>query len=96
MSYNIFSNKLQNLYYKALNKEFRKDTYAATNAEEYYTEGVQSNFNSNQFSVVPDGVHNKINTREELAVYDPTLNEYIAGFFRYFNWKPTCPEFQTD
>ncbi|MCJ7735330.1 MAG: hypothetical protein MUP11_12380 [Anaerolineales bacterium] len=81
MSYNIFSNKLQNLFYKALKKEFWKDTYAATNAEEYFTEGVQSNFNGNQLSVVPDGVYNKINTREELAVYDPTLYECIAGFF---------------
>ncbi len=60
-----------------------KNTYAATNIEEYFAEGVQCWFNVN--AEVPgndgDGKHNQINTREELKRYDPTLYAILARFF---------------
>ena len=44
-----------------------KNTYAATNREEYWGEGVQSYFNTNIGSALGDGVHNHVNTLKELA-----------------------------
>jgi hypothetical protein len=41
--------------------------------------------------VLGDGVHNDVNTREELAEYDPALYEFISGIFNDFIWTPTCP-----
>lgn len=92
LSYTKFNNQLFHLYYQAREKGLWKNTYAMSNPEEYWAEGVQSYFNSNQSSPIPDGVHNKIDTREELADYDPDLFEFIAGFFDYFSWEPTCPD----
>jgi hypothetical protein len=92
LSYNEFSDQLSSLYYKARKEGLWKNTYAMTNPEEYWAEGVQSYFNSNQANYIINRVHNKINTREELARYDPELYEFIAEFFNYFSWKPTCPD----
>ncbi len=92
LSYNVFNSKLSMLYYQARKGGLWENTYAMTNPEEYWAEGVQGYFNSNLSSFFPDGVHNKINTREELAEYDPELYEFIAVFFNYFSWEPTCPE----
>ena len=91
-SYSEFNNQLSHLYYQAREKGLWENTYAMTNREEYWAEGVQSYFNSNQSRPLPDGVHNKIDTREELADYDPDLYKFIAGFFDYFAWEPSCPD----
>jgi alpha-glucosidase len=90
--YNVFNNRLSRLYYKARRRGLWEDTYAITSPLEYWAEGVQVYFNSNLSSYFPDGVHNRIDTSEELAEYDPELYEFIAGFFDYFAWKPTCQE----
>ena len=87
-----FNNELQDLYYKAYGEGLWEDTYAAANHLEYWAEGVQTYFNTNLSANPVDGVHNKINTREELAVYDQALYEFIAEFFHGFNWTPICPE----
>ena len=92
LSYNVFNSHLSQLYYKARKAGLWENTYAMTNNYEYWAEGVQGYFNTNLSSYFPDGVHNKIDTREELAEYDPKLYEFIAELFAYFAWEPTCPE----
>lgn len=54
------------------------NSYAATNASEYWAEGVQSWFNVNQSP--QSGIHNEVNTRAELLKYDPVLHDLIANY----------------
>ena len=42
---------------------------------------MQSWFNVNKERDPVDGVHNAVNTREELQSYDPTLYDIIAKYF---------------
>jgi hypothetical protein len=79
------------IYETAIEKGLWKNTYAGSNLQEYWAEGVQSYFNANIQSVLGDGVHNHVNTREELAEYDPALYEFISEIFNDFRWTPTCP-----
>jgi hypothetical protein len=53
--------------------------YATTNAGEYWAEGVQWWFFSNYGECFKDGM--KVETPEEFAAYDPTLNALIARVF---------------
>lgn len=86
-----FTFELSRLYESALEQELWQDTYARSSIEEYWAEGVQSYFNTNLESNPADGIHNQVNTREELAIYDPGLYDFISRFFRGFEWTPTCP-----
>jgi alpha-glucosidase len=79
-----FNKKLRDTYEKALAKGLWKKTYAATNAGEYWAEGVQSYFDTN---APPGGVHNDVNTREKLAKYDPDLFALIDDAFRQSTWR---------
>jgi len=57
------------------------NTYAASNATEYFAEGVQNWYNTNLQSArgeAGDGVHNHINTRAELKEYDPMLYDLLT------------------
>ena len=60
-----------------------RNTYAASNAMEYFAEGVQDWYNTNRESAQPNGVHNSINTRRELLQYDSglygVLSEVLPG-----------------
>lgn len=62
------------------------NTYAGSNPEEYWAEGVQDWFNVNAEVEQVNGVHNRVNTREELKRYDPVLYGIIARYF------PDTPE----
>ena len=53
--------------------------YATTNANEYWAEGVQWWFFSNFGECFTGGV--RVDTPEEFAAYDPTLNELISRVF---------------
>jgi alpha-glucosidase len=59
------------------------NTYAATNIWEYWAEGVQTWFNVNAEVNTDegDGKHNRVNTREELKVYDPGLYKILSDYF---------------
>jgi hypothetical protein len=70
------------------------DTYAISDIQEYWAEGVQSYFNANLESDPPDGVHNYVNTRDELAEYDPALFAFISKIFHDYEWTPTCPRIE--
>lgn len=80
------------IYQSVLEQGLWEKTYAGSNLQEHWAEGVQSYFNANLQSVLGDGVHNQINTREELAEYDPALFDFIAEIFNDLDWPPTCPD----
>jgi hypothetical protein len=75
-----FDSRLRETYKAAIDQSLWKDTYAASNHEEYWAEGVQSYFDCNN---PPNrGVHNDVNTREKLKDYDPRLFELIDDSFK--------------
>ena len=75
-----FDGRLKAIYARARDAGLWKDTYAATNAAEYWAEGVQSYFDCN--APPSKGVHNDVNTREKLKKYDPALFELIDEVFK--------------
>ena len=84
-----FDDRLHVLLSEALSRGRWINTYAATNVAEYWAEGVQCWFNINAEvdNNSGDGKHNKVNTREELRIYDPNLFELISQYFPETN-KP--------
>ncbi|MGJ8560918.1 MAG: hypothetical protein ACSHX3_11835 [Litorimonas sp.] len=72
---------LQTLYRSAIDSGLFENTYAATNADEYFAEGVQSYFSANISRDVPDGIHNFVSTPDELNAYDPELFAFIDAIF---------------
>ena len=85
-------NELQQALNKAIAKGRWKNTYAATNTEEYFAEGVQDWFNVNTKAIPGDGIHNEISTRVELKKYDPTLYAIIKRYFPQNNRNISCHE----
>ena len=65
-----FHSRLTTAYAQALDAGLWANTYAATNAGEYFAEGVQSWFDVDD---PPGPIHNEIDTRAELEAYDPAL-----------------------
>ncbi len=82
--------ELQQALDDAIAKGLYKNTYAATNIDEYFAEGVQDWFNVNAESIPANGIHNEINTREELETYDPVLYKIIERYFPTDNEKISC------
>ena len=76
-----FNNRLQKMLDHARSRGLWKDTYAETNIEEYWAEGVQTWFNVNATVPEADGLHNHIGTRAQLKEYDPGLYELLKSFF---------------
>lgn len=78
-----FNSRLQSSLDEAISNGKWVNTYAATNIAEYWAEGVQSWFNVNAEvdNDGGDGKHNKVNTREELKLYDLGLYEIISDYF---------------
>ncbi len=68
-----------------------ENTYAAPNAREHFAAGVQSYFDANLSASPADGIHNDIDTRDELRTYDPALYAIIERVFPPSAWRPTCP-----
>ena len=73
--------RLRAAYSAAIGSGLWSDTYAATNKYEYWAEGVQAWYNANLERDPPDGVHNSVNTRSELAAYDSGLYQLIKEVF---------------
>lgn len=82
-----FNTELKEAMAEAMAKGRYRNTYAATNHEEYFAEGVQNWFNVNAEieSNDGDGKHNRVNTREEMKEYDPKLYAIIARYFPEVN-----------
>lgn len=85
-----FNNELANLYAQAQNNSTWENTYANTNKEEYWAEGVQSWFNVNLESVPANGIHNHVNTRAELKEADPGLYTLISKYFPDDDTTSSC------
>jgi hypothetical protein len=79
-------------YDAALDAGLWADTYAATNFEQYWAEGVQGFYDGNRevASPDPDRLHNEINTRAELKAYDRELAAIIAEYVLDDAWRPPC------
>ncbi len=86
-----FNAALDLAYQAATAEGLWADTYAISTLEEYWAEGVQDYFNTNLEAIPTNGIHNTINTRDELAEYDPTLYAIIDTVYGGLEWTPTCP-----
>lgn len=85
-----FEKELQDAFENAKSNGLWEDTYAITSKEEYFAEGVQSWFNVNKEAEPPNGIHNFVNTRNEIEEYDPFLYELISRYFPEENGKISC------
>ncbi|MCH7944442.1 MAG: M24 family metallopeptidase [Armatimonadetes bacterium] len=86
-----FQSRLQTAYDDAKAKGLWANTYAMSNSGEYWAEAVQSYFDCNRSSDPPNGVHNHIDTREELAEYDPTIYKLIEDSLGKIEWRYVKP-----
>ena len=84
-----FDVRLQAIYEQAMQNGLWEGKYAANNHHEYWAEGVQSYFGTNR---QPDHDHNHVDTRDELAEYDPRLFALIDETFRSNPWQYARPE----
>ncbi len=84
-----FDARLKIVYEQSLEAGLWHGTYAATNKEEFWAEGVQSWFDTNREN---DREHNHVNTREELQEYDPALAALLEEVFGDGPWRYTRPE----
>ena len=86
-----FVSRLTTAYENAMDASKWANTYAATNYDEYFAEGVQCWFDTNLEASPSNGIHNDIDTRAELLAYDPALHALIAEIFTDEAWTPGCP-----
>lgn len=85
-----FAARLQSAYDASLAAGRYANTYAASNVDEYWAEGVQSFYDVNLEAIPANGIHNEVNTRSELEAYDPALYGLIAEIFAVES-LPLCP-----
>jgi hypothetical protein len=86
-----FDGRLDAAYADAMNAGRWSDTYAATNAIEYWAEGVQSYFGVNGFADPANGIHNAVATRADLLAYDPALHALVDAVFAGAPVLELCP-----
>ncbi|MEO1202591.1 MAG: hypothetical protein AAFX10_07790 [Pseudomonadota bacterium] len=65
------------------------ECYAATNSDEYFAEGSQQFFNV-AWDSTESPLHNDVDTREELAAYDPALYQLLLEVYAEIE-IPLCP-----
>jgi hypothetical protein len=83
-----FDQRLRAAYKNAKETGLFKDTYAGSNASEYWAEAVQDWFDDNRQN---DSLHNHVNTRDELKEYDPLLAELVAEVLGDGPWRYRKP-----
>ena len=84
-----FDTRLREVFHSATKRGLWKGTYAASNRNEYWAEGVQSWFDNNR---VNDALHNHVNTRQLLKDYDPGLAALCAEVFGTNEWRYKKPK----
>jgi hypothetical protein len=84
-----FDKRLKDAYKAAMDRDLWKNTYAGTNAGEYWAEGVQSWFDDN---APPDALHNKVRTRAALKEYDKELAKLCEEVFGDKDWRYSKPK----
>jgi len=89
-------NAVRQQFIDSVNGGLWKYTYAGSNHEEYWAEGVQSFYNANTEGLSGgDGIHNNINTRAELKEYDIGLYNIISRVFP-LDASLVCPDSTCD
>lgn len=86
-----FVGDLNDAFTSATGSGLWSNTYAGTNVDEYWAEGVQDWFDANLSASPSDGVHNEIDTRDELRVYDPALAALVEQVYGDSAYRYTCP-----
>lgn len=76
-----FNTKLEQLRQNAIKNNLWSNTYALTDIYEYFAESVQSFFNCNRYADPANGVHNMINRRSNLKLYDPQMYKLLKNYF---------------
>jgi hypothetical protein len=77
-----FKANVAEIWNRAKTKGLWKNTYAISNASEYWAEGVQSYFNLNaRGPEIGDGTHNHVNTRALLKTYDPEFYALLYSVY---------------
>ncbi len=84
-----FDRRLKDTYAQAMKAGLWKGAYASTNHHEYFAEGVQNWFDNNREN---DAQHNHVNTRAEMATYDPGLTAICSEVFGDTVLKYTKPQ----
>ena len=82
-----FKMSLRKVFKEAIAKGLWKDTYSATNPDEYWAEGVQMYFDCARSAPKANGVHNEICNREGLKTYDPALFDLVDKTFGANPWR---------
>ncbi|MDG1873246.1 MAG: peptidylprolyl isomerase [Mariniblastus sp.] len=88
-----FEERLTTAYQAAIKSGLWKDTYAAGNRQEYWAEAVQSWFDDNREK---DALHNHVNTRSELKIYDPALARLCEQVFGDREWRYKKPTLRSE
>jgi len=83
-----FDDRLKKAFSDAKKNGLWKNTYAASNRNEYWAEAVQSWFDNNRES---DSLHNHVDTRAELKKYDPTVARLCEQVFGDRDWRYKKP-----
>jgi len=86
-----FDAQLNTAYQTAIGAGLWQGTMAGQDTTFYFAEGVQDWYDTNNQASPADGVHNSVNTRAELEVYDPALAAIVAEQFALDDWRPRCP-----
>lgn len=86
-----FDDRLGMTYDAAINKGLWEGTFASTDRDEYWAEGVQSWFHANANEKSDPALHNNIDTRVELKAYDPALARLLTEVFGDSAWQYTPP-----
>ncbi len=83
-----FQEKIEECFKNSIDQKIWEGTYASTNVNEYWAEGVQSWFNTNREN---DRDHGWINTRKELKKADPKIAKLIEKNFGDSDWRYQTP-----
>jgi hypothetical protein len=86
-----FAARLQAAYDGATAAGLWQGTMAMEDTIQYFAEGVEDWFDTSPDVSPPNGVHNEINTREELQAYDPDLASLVKESMPTDGWRPQCP-----
>lgn len=87
-----FDGRLLAAYDAAKGEGLWKNTYAETNRQEYWAEGVQCWFDDN---APPDALHNDVRTRARLKKHDPRLAKLCEEVFGDKSWRYVRPALRT-
>lgn len=86
-----WGSELDSIFKDARSRGLWDNTYSASNAAEYWAEGVQAYFDccARSRTGQPDSVHNQVGNRKDLIEYDPNLCKFIDKTLGPQEWRYT-------